>query len=54
MKDKIICPKCKEEELEKEENRIKCKKCNWNMSYTHYLDLKKVLGGKAFLEGDKS
>ncbi len=53
MEDTNICPKCEKGELEKEHNYLKCKECEWKIEYNHYLDLKKILDGKVFLEGDE-
>ncbi|MDX1702356.1 MAG: hypothetical protein R3250_17140 [Melioribacteraceae bacterium] len=53
MEEKIICPKCEKGSMEKIGDRLRCDECDWNIAYTHYLDLKKILDGKVFLEGDE-
>ena len=47
------CPKCEKGQLEKHGNLVKCNKCDWKIEYNQYLDLKKVLDGKLFTEGDQ-
>jgi hypothetical protein len=50
--DKLECPKCEKGELQKQHHLLVCDNCKWSFEYNHYKDLKKLLDGKVFLEGD--
>ena len=52
MDKKLDCPKCEIGILEKINHLLKCNNCGWSIEYIIYIDLKKLLGDKIFLEGE--